>query len=242
MNHYLLSHFHIISFVIDTPEKYDQFKRGVIGQEREVIHIESSATSYVFSEAKYFFNSTKHLAIRFSDKIGGSITLFPRDEKVVTSFWSGTNLARHLPHYYKHYELSYNYRAIISAADITQITEFIDAETLQLGQGFDVKIDLATRIADMKRLTKLHTLRVDIKPEFSDSQVKAFLDIPPSVTFVSLDLPASMTPQEAAQFARNQKVPTTWELNYTQHLIQLVKIRDNSNLASEVSHHNYLFD
>lgn len=240
MQFYLL--WHTISFVIDTPAKYDQFKRGVIGQEREVIHIESSAAAYVFSEVKYFFNSTNHLAIRFNDKIAGSITLFPREEKVVTSFWSGTNLARHLPHHYKHYELSYNYRAIISAADLTQIFEFIEAETLQLGKGFDVKIDLATRIAEMKRLTKLHTLRVDIKPEFSDSQVKAFLEIPPSVTFISLDLPVSMTPQEAARFAKNQKVPSSWELNYNHHLIQLVKVRGLSDLASEISHQNYLFD
>lgn len=226
--------------VIDTYAKYDAFKSGAIGQDHQVIHIESTAAPNVLYEARSYFTNTKFDAIRFKDEFGSSITLKPATETVIASFWNGEHLARHLPHNYKHYDLSYNYRAIISAADLAHIFEFVNAETLKLGNRFGVKKDLAARIGEIKRLTKLRTLEVDINPEFDDTQVAPFMVLPPAVSFVKIVLPETMNAKQAATFVANQKVPSGWELNYANHVMQMVKVRD-SNWEIDMINQNHLF-
>lgn len=206
--------------IVDTYAKYDAFKRGEIGQHHQSVHIESTAVPNVLFEARHYFTNTQFQAIRFKDEFGSSITLYPANETVYASFWNGQHMARHLPHSYKHYDISYNYRALITATDLAHICEFVNAETLKLGNGFDVRSNLAARIGEMKRLTKLHTLEVDINLEFNDSQVRPFVEMPPAVTLVKIVLPETMNAEQAVTFVENQIVPNEWELSYGNHLIQ----------------------
>lgn len=219
--------------MIDTYAHFEQFKRGEIGHDRQLINIEGTAAPHVLAEAKFFFAAVEHETIQFRDGLGNTIRLMPRDESVYASFWDGKHLARHLPSNYKDYHITYNYRAILTAPDLAHIGELANAETLTLGNRLDVRGDLASRIAGFEQLTKLHTLRVDINPESLTSQVSAFLEIPPAVTLVSIDLPETMTPEQAAQFAGNQVVPDDWELNYANHIITFVKIRETSASVEE---------
>lgn len=232
-NPYSIQNFDSPRLVIDTHAHFDQFKRGEIGQNHEAINIEGTAAPHVLYEAKFFFNATAHHSILLRDELGNTIRLMPRDESVFASFRDGKHLARHLPTTYKHYDISYNYRAILTTADLAHIAGFVYAETLTLGNRLDVKGDLANQIAGMKQLKNLHTLRVDINPETSTSQVKAFLEIPPAVTMVIIDLPETMNWEQAAEFAEGQEVPDEWELNYANHVITFVKVRQSSQNHEE---------
>lgn len=79
----------------------------------------------------------------------------PKDQWVQSTFLNGTLNAQYLPTFYKHYNLTFSPAETNNDGNWYDIFSFHNAETLIIGQGFEVRNGYQRHIAGMQHLHKL---------------------------------------------------------------------------------------
>lgn len=198
---------------IDTPEKLQQFKDGVSGNDTKTVHIEPTVAPNVLDEAKFFFNRTTNTEIRFRDVFDNIITIYPGLELVHSVFVNSTHLTQYLPTFYKSYNLTFPRSGTNNDDNLRDIFTFENAERLVLGIDFKGRTGFEKKIYGISHMKQLRDLSVHLRPKYSTLQLSAFLEIPPAVTTVRIIFPWSSDDDEnTREMATNQCVPRLWSI------------------------------
>lgn len=193
---------------------FEKFKKGIIGTDYETVYVGPTAHPHVLAEVIHFTH-LKNVEIRFTDSNRNVMTLFPREERVKTFFWSGDHLAQYIPSVYTVYDIAYKHEASMTDAELNIIFRLFYAEALTLTSDryFHLSADLKHRIAGMKRMFNLKRLVLNIaEPSDLQLQLRPFLVIPPTIHEILFILPKTMAVNRRILFAANQKYPRPWSL------------------------------
>lgn len=172
--------------------------------------IEPAADPNVLFQARYFFNRTNDL-IRFRDRSHNHMDIHPKNQSVQAVLLNGSHLAHYVPKHYKSYNLTFNASEVNSDANWRDIGEFKNATNLWIGNEFDVSDGYERIVGGLRNLRQLKELTVVVRPHYTTSQFKAFLELPPVITKVRVVLPwGSDSEQVTRSLARNQYLPRGW--------------------------------
>lgn len=161
--------------------------------------------------------------IRFRDADSNTIEISPVMKHFTARFTSGVNMmAQYMPQNYKQYDIHYNKKAVLTAADLDALFACSDAEKVTLGDAFDVNGDLEYRVAGLRNMTKLKTLSVHIAmPRYPTVQMSPFTVN--GFRFVDIVLPSSMTMNQQKLFANAQQVSQKWEMEFNHPVMHFRK-------------------
>lgn len=194
---------------------FEKFKRGIIGTDYDTVYVEHTAHPDLLAEVVHFTH-LKNVEIRFTDSARNVLTLFPREERVKTFFWTGDHLAQHIPNVYTVYDIAYRHKAVLTDAELDVIFHLTNAEALTLisDRYFQLSANLKQRLAGMKKMINLKRLVMNIgAPADLKIQLRPFLVIPPAIHEALFILPITMAVSRRVEFALNQKYPRPWRMS-----------------------------
>lgn len=157
--HYLPSS----STTIDNPKTYDLFKRRQYAVNDDTVIIEPGAHPNLLSEAKYFWNATNQL-IRFNDINYKSnyIILQPTQQAAMADFQKGADLTLGLPANFINYKINFDSMTMVTVSDLKYILTWTNVKYLEIHDECNVAYELLKRIDDMKSMTNLEQLTLNI--------------------------------------------------------------------------------
>lgn len=179
--------FHILSFVVDTPERFEKLKLGHYNVEYKFIRVTSKATPDVLLQPQYFafapFDS-----MLFNTASGSYIRIDPyrKHSMVEARFEDGEHPLSGVPKRYEMYNINYISLSKPTTENIDSILQWTNAIHIRIFDYADVAVSLFKRAAELQKLTKLRQLSLRVHPDtYKEIQAATIIEQLPSLEFAA---------------------------------------------------------
>lgn len=200
----------IFRLTITTIAEYDQFKNGEIGDDYDTVIIDRVPHPMLLLETKLFADKPQSI-IKFEDVYGNRVILELGTGAVRAAYTTGKNWLTGLPSDFDLYYIVSFGKSAITDADLDSILTWEHARRITISDDSDVAFKLSQRIDDLKHLTALESLTLDISPQsYMKLQAKPFLDGLNSLNYLGLFGP-QIERNDILAFSANQEPVKGWD-------------------------------
>lgn len=200
-------------FVINTPQLYENLRKGQIDVHNQSIVVEAGAHPLPASQPKHF-QDAPYFMMRFNDFDGNRISIYPTLRLLYASLRFGQYLTRGMPNTYKDYYIRFRDNAIVTTDDISHILQWTGVRSLFLFDKSNLAFELSQRIEEMKEMSELVELTLSIQREsYIMLQVRTFMRQLPSLQKLNLSVEA-LKEEEIEEFMEIQKISKRWKIVY----------------------------
>lgn len=222
--------------MINTPQLYEQFNNGQIGNGYDIISIESGAHPNILSLPKLYANAN-YRNVKFTDEHDNEVILSPKLKLLFTEYAAGTDLALGLPDSYEEYMLYYEESVNATKADFDYIETWQNVLSLGItdGPNSNVAFELSQRVDKLQSQEILKNISFIVQPHSHHLlNVTRFIEHLPRLTLAGFMINA-LSKTQLETFLHNQDLPEDWQ--YVIHEAGFVYFKPNPEAAN-----NSLFD
>lgn len=197
------------SVVISLPKDLASFKGGNIHSATTFVKVEQSASPTLMDQPKYFSGAAnKQIEFVETDFRGNRVTLHPLDRKVTTKYRMGHDLTLGLPADLQKYELTFDFLAELTTADLDYIVTWTNATELTVDDHCDAALGLLRRIDAMSAMVNLSYLQLNVGPNVLERlRLRPFFRNLPGLKRIEFNFSKGISDDDIRAFMKRQDIP-----------------------------------